>query len=126
MKKFFRFLKNKLRFQLEKNKWKKVFQNYILLESALTQKGLGLIKLLTIDGLKVNIRKNIFDAFVVREIFLNKQYSSLGMVLQEEPVIVDIGGYIGDFTIYAAKYLKAKRIFVYVGHICVTGAVNVE
>jgi len=103
---------NKIRFKLEKNKWKRSFKNYQLLEGALTKKEPGLIKLLTNDGLKINIRQNIFDARIIREVFINKQYD-LNVILPEDPVIVDIGGYIGDFSIYAAKYLEAKKIIVY-------------
>jgi FkbM family methyltransferase len=28
-------------------------------------------------------------------------------------VVVDVGGYIGDFSVYAAKYLKAPKVIVY-------------
>lgn len=102
---------NKIRFKLEESKWKKLFGNYNLIEKALTKKSPGLIKLLTNDGLKINIRQNVFDARIVREVFIKKQYI-LNFILPENPVIIDIGGYIGDFSLYASKYLRAKRVIV--------------
>jgi FkbM family methyltransferase len=33
--------------------------------------------------------------------------------LRPEPIIVDIGGYIGDFALYAVKQLGSRKVFVY-------------
>ena len=35
------------------------------------------------------------------------------MHLPPHPTIVDIGGYIGDFSVYGVKYLGARRVVVY-------------
>ena len=35
------------------------------------------------------------------------------MTLPPASIIVDIGGYIGDFSLYAVKYLNARRVIVY-------------
>jgi len=65
----------------------------------------------TKDGLRFTIRKNCMDAGILAEVFLDRNYAS-GFDLTANPVVVDIGGYIGDFAIYAARYLKARRVIV--------------
>jgi FkbM family methyltransferase len=79
---------------------------------ALKRKAPGTVVLRTHDGLNVTIRRNIWDARIVREMFFDRPY-----VRRFTPppgsTIVDIGGYIGDFSLYAAKYLRAGRVIVY-------------
>jgi FkbM family methyltransferase len=61
------------------------------------------------DGLKFQIRRNRMDASILAEVFLDKDYAN-GMSLSAEPIVIDIGGYIGDFAIYAATHLRAKKV----------------
>lgn len=63
----------------------------------------------TWDGLKVTIRDNYWDARIVREAFIEKPYLKY-FSRSQSPVIIDIGAYIGDFSLYAAKYLNARVI----------------
>ena len=51
------------------------------------------------------------DASIIGEIFLDNCYVR-DLVLPEHPIIVDIGGYIGDFALYAAKRLNARKVVV--------------
>jgi len=51
------------------------------------------------------------DAAILAEIFVDHCYVQ-GLSLPERPVVVDIGGYIGDFALYAAKHLKARKVVV--------------
>ncbi|HEX7027331.1 MAG TPA: FkbM family methyltransferase [Gammaproteobacteria bacterium] len=90
----------------------KLFVNPELYLTALTQKGAGTVTLKTHDGLNITIRQNVWDARIIKEIFFDKPYTR-HFNLPANPVIVDIGGYIGDFSIYAAKYLNAGRVIVY-------------
>ncbi|SEN70551.1 methyltransferase, FkbM family [Chitinophaga rupis] len=89
-----------------------LFKNYSQYRQALNSRGNERIILHTRGGLKISIRQNIWDARIVREIFIEKPYLRY-CVLPEKPVIVDIGGYIGDFSIYCAKYLNPARVIVY-------------
>jgi FkbM family methyltransferase len=91
---------------------RKLFENYGSYAQALYQKGEGTAVLRTHDGLSITIRQNLWDARVVREIFFARPYVR-HVALAPNPTIVDIGGYIGDFTLYAAKYLDASRVIVY-------------
>jgi len=63
----------------------------------------------TLDGLTFTIRLNRKDAIVVAEVFLDKSYHR-HCRLSAEPVVVDIGAYIGDFALLAAKRLHARRV----------------
>ena len=90
----------------------KLFANPDLYVQALYRKGAGPVVLRTHDGLNLTIRQNLWDARIVREIFFDKPYDR-HFHLPFQPTIVDIGGYIGDFSVYAAKYLKARRVVVY-------------
>jgi FkbM family methyltransferase len=70
------------------------------------------VVLRTHDGLNVAIRRNRWDAEIVREIFFARPYTR-HVQLPSEPVVVDVGGYIGDFALYAVKYLGAARVVAY-------------
>jgi len=91
---------------------RKLFTNYAQYKRALFNKESGRVTILTNDGLKITIRKNIWDARILREIFIKKPYTR-HCKLSGSPVIVDIGGYIGDFSMYCAKYLNASTVIVY-------------
>lgn len=91
------------------NEGRKLFTNYDLFFKALNKKEIGSVVLFTRDGLKLTIRQNIWDARIIQETFIEKPYIRY-FNLPSNPTIVDIGGYIGDFSIYAAKYLNANVI----------------
>jgi FkbM family methyltransferase len=96
----------------DRRQGKTLFENYETYVSALYRKRDGGTVLRTHDGLAIGIRRNLWDARVVREIFFGKPYLR-HVALPAAPVIVDIGGYIGDFSLYAVKYLNAARVIVY-------------
>jgi len=68
-----------------------------------------IVDLKTKDGLILSIRQNHMDAAILAEVFLDNCYVK-GLQLPERPIVVDIGGYIGDFSVYAVKRLNAKRV----------------
>jgi FkbM family methyltransferase len=67
--------------------------------------------LVTRKGVRLALRENVWDARIVREMFLDRPYVK-GLDLPPSPTVIDIGGYIGDFSLYASEYLGA-RVFVY-------------
>jgi FkbM family methyltransferase len=73
--------------------------------------GTALIDLRTADGLRITMRRNYGDAMTLAEIFLDDCYGG-GLDLPYNPVIIDIGGFIGDFALYAVKRLNARRVIV--------------
>ena len=66
----------------------------------------------TKGGLILTIRRNYLDAAILAEIFVDNCYVQ-GLSMRDQPIVVDIGGYIGDFAVYAAKRLQACKIVVY-------------
>jgi FkbM family methyltransferase len=70
------------------------------------------ITLSTRDGLKISCRNNYWDVRIVTETFLERPYLRDVTLSVPTPVVVDVGGYIGDFSLYAARYLNAK-VYVY-------------
>jgi FkbM family methyltransferase len=70
-----------------------------------------LADLRTTDGLTITIRRNVGDAMTVAEIFLTNCYTR-DLTLPDNPVVIDVGGFIGDFSLYAVKHLNARRVIV--------------
>jgi FkbM family methyltransferase len=88
-----------------------VFENYI--DFIFLMKGISKkprIVLKTRDGLKIISRNNYWDARIIVETFLRKIYLREIHLANPTPIVIDIGGYIGDFSLYATKYLNAKVI----------------
>jgi FkbM family methyltransferase len=65
----------------------------------------------TKDGLQFTVRRNCMDAGILAEVFIDRDYFR-GFNLSPHPIVVDIGGYIGDFAIYAAKRTGAAQVVV--------------
>jgi FkbM family methyltransferase len=107
-----RLVHARLRSWSDEREGKRLFDNPDVYIRALNRKSEGRVVLRTHDGLNLTIRQNVWDARIVREIFFDRPY-----VRRFTPppgsTIVDIGGYIGDFSLYAAKYLRAGRVIVY-------------
>lgn len=91
---------------------RKLFENYEVYLRTLDRKDEKPVVLNTRDGLSITIRQNLWDARIVREIFFENPYVR-HFALPSGATVVDIGGYIGDFSLYAIKYLKAGRVIVY-------------
>lgn len=91
---------------------KRYFINYGDYRRALQVEENRTVDIRTADGLTITIRMNIWDARILQEVFLENPYVG-DCSLPSEPIIVDIGGYIGDFALYAAKRLGSRRVFVY-------------
>jgi FkbM family methyltransferase len=88
------------------------FLNVDQFKKALRAQGAtALVDLRTTDGLTVTIRQNYGDAMTIGEIFLDDCYVH-DLTLPPNPVVIDIGGFIGDFSLYAVKRLNARRVIV--------------
>jgi FkbM family methyltransferase len=91
---------------------RKYFSNVSAYREALSeQEQGGTITLRSKDGLLFTVRKNCMDAGILGEVFLDREYVR-GFRLDPHPVVVDIGGYIGDFAIFAVRYAGASRVVV--------------
>jgi FkbM family methyltransferase len=76
-----------------------------------SQAGTTLVDLRTADGLTITMRKNYGDAMTLAEIFLDDCYAR-DVKIPDNPVVIDIGGFIGDFSLYAVKRLGARKVIV--------------
>lgn len=65
----------------------------------------------TLDGLTLTMRPNYGDAMTIAEIFLDDCYAH-DLNLPPNPLVIDIGGFIGDFSLYAVKRLGARKVIV--------------
>jgi FkbM family methyltransferase len=80
--------------------------------SALNGQGSSaLVDLRTADGLTITIRQNSGDVMTVSEIFLSNCYVR-HLTVPPNPVVIDVGGFIGDFALYAVRRLNARRVIV--------------
>jgi FkbM family methyltransferase len=89
-----------------------LFENPREYSDAFHRKASDGVVLRTHDGLSIAIRRNLWDAEIVREIFFDQPYTH-HLRLPPNPTIIDVGGYIGDFALYAVKCLNAARVVVY-------------
>ena len=76
-----------------------------------TPGGTALVDLRTADGLTITMRQNYGDATTLAEIFLDNCYVR-DITPPANPVVIDIGGFIVDFSLYAVKRLNARRVIV--------------
>ena len=65
------------------------------------------------NGLKFEIRPNTWDIKILYEIFYKKIYTPIYIKIPENAIVIDIGAYIGDFSIYIAKNYKQSKIYSY-------------
>jgi hypothetical protein len=57
------------------------------------------------------MRQNYGDATTLAEIFLDDRYVR-DLTLPPDPVVIDVGGFIGDFSLYTVKRLNARSVIV--------------
>ena len=63
----------------------------------------------TISGTKILARHNIYDIKIIKEQFVDLQYFPSFIPDNFEPeVVLDIGGYIGDLSLYCASNFNSK------------------
>lgn len=90
----------------------RIFENVGDFKKALhAEGGRESVDLRTKDGLTITIRQNFGDALTVAEMFTDNCYIS-GITLPPNPVVIDIGGFVGDFALYAVKHLNASKVIV--------------
>ena len=64
--------------------------------------------LYTRNGLKIKTRRASTDKGIILEILFDKVYNPKGFEINENDVVIDIGGHIGVFSLYASKFTKNK------------------
>ena len=94
---------------------KEVFKNFLDFENLMTLsknkiKEDKITILETTNGAKIAARHNIYDIKIIKEQFLDLQYFPYPLYENnfKPKVVLDIGGYIGDVSLYCAAAFGAK------------------
>lgn len=87
----------------------RLFHDSAAYVAALRGAGPGTVLLRTRDGLQIEVRNNLWDARIIRETFFDRPYMKYCR-FPPAPTIVDVGAYIGDFSLFAAYYLDARVV----------------
>ena len=64
-------------------------------------------------GARLHTRRNGSDIHMIDEIWGFRKYDYFGYRVQPGDVVVDVGGNIGTFTVYAAAVCRASRVLVF-------------
>jgi FkbM family methyltransferase len=89
-----------------------VFENWEQFRTATVVVDGGESILRSKSGVNIAVRHNKWDAEIVGEQFFDRSYLKHMPSVNGSPVIVDVGGYIGDFGLYCAHELDA-RVVIY-------------
>jgi FkbM family methyltransferase len=65
----------------------------------------------TFSGLKIKIRKNSTDLMALTHVWLIGEYKRKNFEINNDDVIIDVGGHIGLFTLYASQFCKKGIIY---------------
>lgn len=65
------------------------------------------------NGYKMEIRPYHSEASIIMDIWALKFYNPEGFDINETDTIIDIGGHIGSFSVYAASQAKKGRVFIF-------------
>jgi FkbM family methyltransferase len=64
-------------------------------------------------GTRLHTRRNRSDIHMIDEIWAFRKYDYFGYRVRPGDVVVDIGGHIGTFTLYAKAVCRASRVLVF-------------
>ena len=67
----------------------------------------------TNSGLKIKLRKNSTDLMALTHVWLIGEYKRKNFEINEGDVIIDVGGHIGLFSLYATQFCKNGQIFTF-------------
>jgi FkbM family methyltransferase len=71
-----------------------------------------------INSLTLSFRTNhllerVADLYMIMTCVLDKQYTPAGIIIKEDATIIDIGGHIGSFSIYAASQAPEGHVYTF-------------
>lgn len=104
-------IKRRLAGVLQNMKLARTFLNWWAFRSAESKRDDGETILKTWSGLKIAVRHNKWDAKIIWEQFIKRDYlARFRLPAGRPPVVIDIGSYIGDFALYCAHELGAQVV----------------
>lgn len=65
------------------------------------------------NGLKFIVRARTMDRSVLKEVWLREIYNKHGITVDKGDTVIDIGGHIGLFSVYAAKRSQTGKVFAF-------------
>jgi FkbM family methyltransferase len=65
------------------------------------------------QGLTFHVRRQTCDELFVQNIVVNREYNPPGFEIGETDTVIDIGGNIGTFAVFAAKCASRGRVFAF-------------
>ena len=94
----------------------KIFKNWYVLPLVyfnIINKSVIQIKLKNGINIILRVDKKSSDLDILVEVFIEKAYFPVGFEIHDNDIIIDIGAHIGMFSIYAAQFCKAGKIFCF-------------
>ncbi|MEI6327321.1 MAG: FkbM family methyltransferase [Candidatus Roizmanbacteria bacterium] len=89
-----------------------VYKHYFAVHFALFVKRKDIVVELY-DGAKYYIRSGYFDITTLDQIYIEHVYDPSGYELKPDDVVFDIGAYIGDYSVYAARKATAGMVYAF-------------
>jgi len=65
------------------------------------------------NGIEVRLRANTNDKTVLKDIWVDDMYSPPGFEIGATDTVIDIGGHIGVFTLFAAFHASRGRVYAF-------------
>ncbi len=65
------------------------------------------------NGLKFKLQAHTYEATALAEVWMIQVYTPPGVKIGEDDVVVDIGGHVGMFTIFAATQARRGKVFTF-------------
>jgi FkbM family methyltransferase len=87
-----------------------VYKDYISLHIKLFINKVGAVVEIR-DGARYMVRSGYFDIATLDQIYIEHVYDPPGFELRDTDVVFDVGGYIGDYAVYAAR--RTQKGYVY-------------
>ncbi|MFH0737104.1 MAG: FkbM family methyltransferase [Candidatus Micrarchaeota archaeon] len=63
------------------------------------------------NGISLELRPASSDRYAVTDVWFNEVYTPKGFEIRPTDIVVDIGGHIGSFSVFAAKKAEEGRVF---------------
>jgi FkbM family methyltransferase len=71
------------------------------------------VKISLRNGLKFVVRARTMDRSVLKEVWIKEIYDKHGVKVEKGDTVVDIGGHIGIFSIYAAHLSETGKVYAF-------------
>ena len=91
-----------------------IFKNwyeYPTIYYKLTSKKFSMLE--TKSGIKIKLRTNSTDLMALTHVWLIGEYKRKNFEINTEDVVIDVGGHIGLFSLYASQFCKSGKIFTF-------------